>query len=206
MSCTEIEEKIALFVSGDLAPSDAAALENHLPGCPACRARLVEFGDDRLALGTLVNKTVYEADCVAMRQAVLARIEESKRGWGWLRVWFRPVPLAAAAALALAFGGWWLRDARPPVPVAVNIHFSPGQTHPAAPLLAASLPAPEAAAAHQKVTRLRRPSGARNAVPAARHSSAPAAAIPAEELAIRLETADPNVVIYWFVSPKGGQP
>ena len=40
MSCTEAVDNVTAYLEGELSPSRRASLEEHLAGCPACRAYL----------------------------------------------------------------------------------------------------------------------------------------------------------------------
>src|SRR5438034_11017331 len=42
MSCQEFEENFSLYLYGELAAEDRAALDEHVAACPACRIRLGE--------------------------------------------------------------------------------------------------------------------------------------------------------------------
>jgi anti-sigma factor RsiW len=45
IACVEVEALLAERASGELAPEDAARLEEHLPGCKRCRAELAAYED-----------------------------------------------------------------------------------------------------------------------------------------------------------------
>ncbi len=44
-ACVEVEALLAERASGELAPEEAARLEEHLPGCSRCRAELAAYED-----------------------------------------------------------------------------------------------------------------------------------------------------------------
>src|SRR5205085_103093 len=50
MTCTAVCEQLPLLVYGDLGPAEAAAVERHLAGCPACRAEHASLVQARAAL------------------------------------------------------------------------------------------------------------------------------------------------------------
>ena len=115
-----------------------------------------------------------EADYAEVRAGVLARVRRSRRPVG---VW---VAAAAALLVLVSAGVVWRRTMRdvelPGAPrIAVNVHVR------------APAPAPEhhvIARAHRRVS--------------------PVKKTEEQPLLVKLETSDPDVVIYWIVESKGG--
>ena len=177
MSCETFEKLIALDAGDDLTPPETARLEAHLETCAPCRelARSIEESQSRLK--ALADASIDEDALARWRRGLLARIEAEPRrrilGWRW--AW---AAAAAMALLALVAVPRMVR--RPPAEAPVAQALPP-----ASPALS-SLPSPP-----QAPVAPRRP----------RHRRAPAPA--AEPLLVKLETPDPNVVIYWIVEGKG---
>ncbi len=195
MSCEAFEKLIALDAGGDLTPAEAARLQAHLEACAPCRELARSIGESQAGLKALAEAGLDEADLdeaalARWRRGLLARIEAEPRrrilGWRW--VW------AAAAAMALvALVAVPQLPRRTPSkgPVAQAVPPAPTSPRPpvaqAVPPASARPPRPPAA-----VSRPRPP-----------HPQAPAPEPAAEPLLVKLETSDPNVVIYWILDRKG---
>jgi anti-sigma factor RsiW len=178
MSCDKFERLIALDAGGDLAPAEAERVRSHIETCGRCGELARSIRESQAALKTLADTDAVDEQALAVwRRGVLRRIENEPRrprvGWIWVG--------AAAAALAL-----------------VVLLLVPVLRRPPA------VPAPAAS-----VTRMAPPSlqpAPQRTVVAKRHphrrhrARVPA---PAEPLLVKLETPDPNVVIYWIVDRKG---
>lgn len=187
MSCKAFEELIALDAGGDLTPAEAARLQTHLEACAPCRELAHSIGASQAALKELSEAGLDEDALARWRRGLLARIEAEpqRRILGWRWAW------AAAAAMALvALVAVPRLPRRTPSPAPVAQAVPPVSASPRPPVAqavppASARPQPPAALAH------RRP----------RHRRAPAP-LP-EPLLVKLETSDPNVVIYWIVEGKG---
>jgi hypothetical protein len=117
-NCSAIENELALFVGGELGPRSRAEVEAHLARCESCSREVDRLAASRSALRSGLERG--EARMPDLWQGVRARLVES----GTIRVsqpsaprisavprrsmprWF---PLAAAAAVLLAFGMWMLQ-------------------------------------------------------------------------------------------------
>ncbi len=181
MSCETFEKLIALDAGGDLTPPETERLQAHLEACAPCRELARDIGESQAGLKALAGAGLDGRDEEALerwRRGLLARIEAQpqRRILAWRWTW------AAAAVMALVALFAVPRIVhRPPAesPVAqARPPASPG-------LNALPHPPQPAPVAH------RHP----------RHRRAPAPA--AEPLLVKLETPDPNVVIYWIVEEKG---
>ena len=189
MTCEAFEKLIALDAGADLPPRETARLQAHLETCAPCRDLARSIGESQAGLRALTEVTLDEDALARWRRGVLARIEDQpqRRILAWRWAW------AAAAAMALvALFAVPRMVRRPPseVPVAQALppaSASPNRlTHPPQPVAQALPPASATqTVAHHHPRRHRAP--------------APAA----EPLLVRLETSDPNVVIYWIVEGKG---
>lgn len=108
MNCLGWEERLALHAQGDLPPREAAAAEQHLLACAACRHF---FESVQQSLGLLHEahaEPLAPADYAALRARVLAELDRRRKPlWRW--AW---IPALAAALLLVLF--WTGRH--PPVP------------------------------------------------------------------------------------------
>jgi anti-sigma factor RsiW len=94
MMCAGFEERIAGYVGGDLAPKEAAEVEQHLRTCADCAELARGLEEDRAWLASRPPETA-EVDFAAMRREVRREIARPRWGWKWL---------TAAAAILLAAG------------------------------------------------------------------------------------------------------
>jgi len=215
MKCEDIESKIALYASGDLDRGGSAAISSHISRCPVCASRLRHFQADLHALRSLKKDTVEQSDLDAVRRRVMAAVGVQKtKAWQLHRL-LRPA-YVAAAAVPIALLVWWLStpwtthapDA--PVPVASE------SGKPADPTVTAShaaVPATISAGAPSRkpLREESRPAHMRPITEVASDSTAAKpylftpGKLPQDDIAIKLETADPNVVIIWLASSKGGE-
>src|ERR1043166_1559519 len=89
MNCHDFEQSLDAYVDGELSPTDAAAVADHIEGCSACRRRLAS----RESLGRLVRSMPYYAAPARLRMAVVSTPRRSR---------FTPGALAAAAVVMIA--------------------------------------------------------------------------------------------------------
>jgi anti-sigma factor RsiW len=98
MKCPEEESKLSAWIDGELAASEARALESHLGDCPSCRGVLQSFRDLRAALGGKLEPD--PGFVVRFRER---RDEVSiAPWWTWRQLALRLVPVALGA-LVLAW-------------------------------------------------------------------------------------------------------
>ena len=177
MSCRGWEKDLALAVEGDLSERRFGKVERHLAACAACREFADRLEESQGVVQSLRDEPVDTAALDAVRARVLERVRErpvAPNSWRWAFAF-----PALAAAAAAAFWIWAPPEVAPP-PV------------PRSPAVVAELPRPAQPAPVVKTHRRTPPrSQIRRPEP------------PAEPLLVRLETADPNVVIYWTFDPKG---
>ena len=165
MTCAEFEERIALYVGGELAPGERLAVEEHLRVCAECAALARELEEDRAWLASRPPETA-EVDFAAMRLEIRRRIDRPRWIWKWI---------AAAAAVLLAFGvAVNMRRERPLPPVAARKEVAVRKE------VAAVTTAPRPKEAAVRRRRVRR-------------AAAPEQT--ASTVKIRLATRDPNVTI-----------
>ncbi len=72
MAVPTTDERLTLYAVDALGQRDRRAVENHLPHCPRCRARLVELGESGVMLER--DRGVIESEAVDPPQALLSRI------------------------------------------------------------------------------------------------------------------------------------
>lgn len=111
-NCADIERIATLYVDGDLAAAERAAVEAHLAGCPACRARVGAEMSARHVVRARAEALrpaapeALRARCAALAprmpgRPAAARAASTRRPLFTRRV----VPLMAAAALLLVLVG-----------------------------------------------------------------------------------------------------
>ncbi len=210
-----LEEKIALLAGGDLGDKETAELERHLSECGTCSARVENYREDRRALSVLREAGIDECDCDSVRRSVMQQLPMERR----FRLGFAPLRwalLSAAVLIAAVIGiGYWSRTPGPQRAGSPQAGERQVEPKPAKPALRAGATAETGPA---------RPSAARVAVMprVPQRKSSPVPSLPAvniaaetaaiarrpqvqDEVIIKLETSDPNVVIIWLASPKGGE-
>ncbi|HTM49316.1 MAG TPA: zf-HC2 domain-containing protein [Bryobacteraceae bacterium] len=173
MSCPAFEPLIALYVEGEASGGEAVQVEQHLPGCAACRELLEDLQSTQSALKDLRMEPVDPALVAAVRAGVLSGIDGRRRlFWPWAAA------LAAAIGLAAILLAPPRKPGSPPMPVAV--------ARPPAPAM--EPPRRELPVSRAKVRRPRRRSKPEH---------------PAEPLVVKMLTDDPDVVIIWLVDQTG---
>jgi hypothetical protein len=100
--------------SGVLPEPAQADIAGHLASCPWCAAVVRDFSDPAIS-----EPTREEAKRIRARVFGAAGLRPASP-WRW---WWRPLPVAATAALVLAFGAWMFlgRQASPPGPAAPGL-------------------------------------------------------------------------------------
>lgn len=180
MNCAIWEERIALYMGGDLAPAESAPVERHLAECAGCQ---VFASGMREGLAVLRGAHADELDAAAftaVRARVLGELQRQPA-----RRWLFGLG-AVAALLLLAI---WMR----PVKHVAVAHRE--------------LPAPVREAVRAPAVR-KTPEVAR-AAPVRRHRTARTAtlvrpaALPEKPLVVKLVTDDPSIVIYWITDTRG---
>jgi anti-sigma factor RsiW len=98
-------ETLSAYLDGEMGGPDAASVETHLTGCPACRRALVALRTSK-ALLSAAPRHAMPAAVYAAVQARVRRPVWGRRLLGFFRlprVW---VPAAALAAALLSFAYW----------------------------------------------------------------------------------------------------
>ena len=125
----EWNDRLQDWLDGDLDAADAAALQAHLAGCPACRARADELqaldrslrsAAPRLALHDAFDAELFaqidavdESKRAEARQRIEQELQQNLQALarGWRRALLFIIP-GVIAGVALAFAlTWWMADA-----------------------------------------------------------------------------------------------
>lgn len=199
MNCRDMEMWIALRAEGDLPAAEEERVREHLDACAACRSMAAELAESQAALKALGDEAVDGAALAAWRKGLMDRVEargaRRRFAWGWAFA-------AAAAAVVLVFGLSQVAPRRvpqpappvvarmtpPPPEVLMNVPSSPGMSR--------GLPR-GGQPPHRRHVRSRPPE------PQSEPQSELQPTINGEPLLVKLETSDPNVIIYWIVEKKG---
>jgi hypothetical protein len=214
------EEKIALLAGGDLAASEIPDAATHVARCGACSAVLESYRRGRQEMAAFRDSGISAGDFAGVRQSVLANLQEDGRPPFRFITWLHLTPLqcGALAALLLAAAAvgiyTWTQAPAPQIagratPVRIAPKTSVPPTADAHASLAAKPVAVQRAAQNpERLARRRRQAAAiARALPAVAAAADPQTrlhqATMLDDVAIKLETSDPNVIIIWLASPKG---
>lgn len=230
MSCQDLhgtdrqarEGQLALWAGGDLPAAEAVRLEEHLEGCPECRALVEGLRESQAGLAALAGEPIDPEALARVRRGVRRRLEERRR-----RPAAAPWLLAAAAALAVAALalGIWLQRGRPAGPVEVAARPERASPAPAeGPERArsgqeqrTSDPAPRRADEPRAWIAKAAPEPSLDPAPPApdappapppsdppvqRAAVVPTPESPTESLVIQVVSDDPDIVFYWLVEPE----
>jgi len=182
MNCKDWEERIALYVGGDAAPAEATEVERHVSECAGCQVFASGMKQSMGLLREEHEEPLDEAHYAAVRARVIAEIRTERAPWR-RRAWLCGLVAGAVAALVLVS----VRQA-PKKRVEIARVAAPQASG------AAVVPAPNANPGVDRGPggpthiRARRPMQRRQ---------------PAETVLVKLETDNPDVVIYWIAERKG---
>ena len=170
MRCIEWEERVALHAGGDLTGAEAVEVERHLGECSACQVLWSGVRESLAVLQAAHVELPAAAHFTAVRSRVIAELERNARPWRRL-AWISGVA-AVAALLLLA-----LWPARVVQEAPRMLAWIPPATKEApVALVAPAVRSPVRPRVRQAVALVSR----------------------REPLTIKLQTADPNIVIYWI--------
>jgi len=185
MNCSDWEERIALHAGGDLPPGEAAEVERHLRECAGCQVLASGLQQSLAWLKAEHDEPLAGAHFSVVRARVVAELEHQRRGAlrARRRAWSYGLAAAAAALVVMLM----LRPGRTPVSVRTNRSLTVAALSPPAVREPVSPPPP-----HRRVARR---------VVRADVPDTPSG----EPLIVKLQTDDPNVVIYWIADRKKGE-
>jgi hypothetical protein len=179
MNCGDWEERIALHAGGDLPPAEAVKVGRHLRECAGCQVLASGLKQSLALLREAHHEPLAAAHFSAVRARVVAELAQERRPL-WRRAWSYGLVAAAVALL-------------------VMLALRPGRTP--------ERRTPVAAASHPPVVAVREPATPpQRSVARRKASRAPASQVvpDREPLIVKLQTDDPNVVIYWIADRKRG--
>jgi anti-sigma factor RsiW len=177
MNCTQWEERLSLYIGGDLSSHDAAEVERHLAECAGCQLFASGLRSALNLLSDAHEEAPAPAHFAAVRARVLEQLERERTPF-WRPRWI--YGLAAALAMLL---------------IAVAVRPARRIASPRPPEVAVARPIEQPLPEAPPVTP-RRPTHARRNPPAQK----PAAS---ETVTVRLVTDNPDVVLYWISESKG---
>ena len=233
MTCREMEELIALQVSGDLDPRDGRLVEDHLAACESCARLAAGLRADLEEMRALRAEPADEGALAAVRLSVLEQLGSQRAralsplAWILASSNLRWAAAAVAILLVVVAGLRHAEDTGPPprkVELAGKAAVPPAADKPApnpaagksAPPLpvaatvhaAATRPAPAATPRRNPVQREESPS-VQEDQPIARQveiidSNANSGPLSPPATLVKLASSDPDVVLYWLVESNGG--
>jgi anti-sigma factor RsiW len=193
MKCEDLEERIALHITDDLPPGQAASVKAHLDACSRCQELADGLRRTARALESLKAEEADEPACREVRRRVLERLRSGdvrrlpvNTPWRWAVA----AALFLFLALPIAFRERKTDLPAPLVPVAPEVGRRPPETVASAPTVNRT-PA-KLASRHRK------------AEGSAELLRRKVATTPREPMVVKLLTDDPDVVIYWLVEQNGG--
>jgi len=107
MDCRDVDRFLTHYLDGEFSDADAAALEEHLAGCPDCRCLALAEVNLRRGIEEKLNPAPPLPP--ARRESIIAGALDRAGGRGWWRGLFRPVvmlPAGAGVTLALVAALW----------------------------------------------------------------------------------------------------
>ena len=177
MNCQEWEERIALYAARDAAPGEAAETERHIAGCAGCQVFSSGMKQSLEWLREAHQEEIAPAHYAAVRARVMAELERGRAPW-WRQVWVYGVGLAAVAVLVMMVRPH-AETARVAMVMPAAVVESAADAGQGAGSRPGGLP-------HREV-------GRRKRLP--HHQP--------ETVLVKLETDNPDVVIYWMAEKKG---
>ena len=189
MNCSDWEERIALHAGGDLPPAEAAEVERHLRECAGCQVLTSGLKQSLVLLKEAHEEPLAAAHFSAVRSRVVAELEQGRRrGALWARRWAWGFGMAAAVVAVLVMLA--LQPGRTPVVTA--------NRQPLSNVRGSDVSEPRTL---ESGTGLSHPRPHRRVTRRVERANVP----DPEPLIVKLQTDDPNVVIYWIADRKKGE-
>lgn len=180
MNCQEWEERIALYAAGDAAAGEVADIERHIAGCAACQVFWSDLKQNLEWLREAHQEPVAPAHYAAVRARVVAQLEKEHVP-RWKQVWVYGLGIAAVAVVVM-------------MATVARWHAEPPRVAMVAPATVVEKAADAVQRAGGRPVGLpHREVGRRKRLP---HGQP-------ETLLVKLETDNPDVVIYWIAERKG---
>jgi len=189
MNCKHSENDLALYVEGDLPEAKAKEMEVHVLACTGCRQVLAELSRSQAVFKSIRQETVSAAELAELRVRVMERVavRKPKPFWGrWVYA------LAGAAFVVVIVAGVLAREGHRDEKAVKVVELAP----PPPAVQAVVAPAKVETQNPVKVNVKHR---ARKKVIQPKVSPEPAA-----PMMVKLQTDDPNIVIYWLFDQNGG--
>ena len=189
MNCKHSESDLALYVEGDLPEAKAKEMEVHLLACTACRQVLGELSGSQALFKSIRQETVSAAELADLRARVMERVavQRPKPSWGsWVYA------LAGAAFAIVIMVGVLARERHREVKPVKVVELVP-------PPPAVQAVFPPAEGETQNKVKVDVKHRARKKVIPPKVSAEPPA-----PMMVKLQTDDPNIVIYWLFDQNGG--
>jgi hypothetical protein len=214
------EETLALLAGGDLTPEEMQAATVHVARCSSCSAMLENYRSGRRALVIFRDAGVNEDDFTHIRRSVMECLPGKARHPSGIFPWPQLSPLqygilAAVLLVALTIGIQMSNQTSEPqssekvaqkeVPPIKSIPPSPGAGMvPNSAPVAAEASAPPSVAQTRGLNQVRpiatvQPAAGDGVEP----KTPPSQATLPDDVVMKLETSDPNVIIIWLASTKG---
>ena len=233
MNCREMEERIALQVSGDLDSREMRLVEDHLAICESCARLSAGLRSDLEDLSALRAEPADEGALAAVRLSVLAELESRRARTLSPLAWILAssnLRWAAAAAVVLLAAIAGMRHAEDtgapprkvelagkstvppkaalPAPKAVQKYQVPGRPE-AAPIRVAAAQPVHPARPDPSTVQSELPAPVPENQALANHveiidSNANGSLLSAPATLVKLKSSDPDVVLYWLVESTGG--
>src|SRR5205823_7789806 len=111
MKCARVQDRLLLYLAGELEPREEGALRSHLESCPGCAAVAAELAETQELVTSALRTAVNAPATLQARVMAAARREPARRRrwaafpplWSWKQRF-----AATAVALCLLIGGYGL--------------------------------------------------------------------------------------------------
>jgi anti-sigma factor RsiW len=203
MTCETYEALIALHIEGDLPANEADTVETHLALCARCRGFAADLRESQAAVKDLAEAEIDTAALATVRRKVQASLPAPERRRPFRFDIINTLMAAGLVATVVAlFSGRPQPEAPKTTPVAAATRVSPRAT------VAPVVPAPPAVVASTASPTPRAPRRTAPVEPRLAPAPDAAHALAANaqaSIVIKVETSNPDVVIYWLVDSNGGK-
>ena len=189
MNCKHSENDLALYVEGDLPEAKAEEVDVHLPACTACRQVVDELSGSQALFKSIRQETVRVAELTDLRVRVMERLAVQRSKLPWRR-WV--YALAGAAFVVVIMVCVVEREGHRDEKSVKVVEL-------AAPPPTVQAVVPPAKGESQNPVKVNVKHRARKKVIQPKASEEPPT-----PMMVKLQTDDPNIVIYWLFDQNGG--